>query len=203
MHNSFAGAISSNTTTTPVKLVSLKATKVNEDVLVSWTTASELNNRGFNVERSVDGKTFDLVGFVKGSGNSSTTNNYRLEDVDAFAKAGVNKLFYRLKQLDNDGKFEYSQVVTVVNENDLSSGIVTYPNPFSDRLSIDIKGAKAGNASIQVMDISGRLIMSFDKTILDGNQTLTLDGLASLSQGVYFVRVSASGLNNVTKLIKQ
>jgi hypothetical protein len=105
--------------------------------------------------------------------------------------------------LDNDGKFEYSQVVTIENNNDLSTAIVTYPNPFSDKLSIDINGANAGNAIIQVMDISGRLIMSFDKTIVDGNQTLTLDGLAPLSQGVYFVRVSASGLNHVTKLIKQ
>ncbi len=203
MHVRFANAISSSTTTTPVKLVSLKATKINEDVLVNWTTASEVNNRGFNVERSVDGKTFEFIGFVKGSGNSSVTRNYTLQDANAFATTGVNKLYYRLKQLDNNGKFEYSQVVTVQNDNDLTAEIVTYPNPFSDKLSIEIKGAKAGNASIQVMDISGRLIMSFDKTILDGNQTLTLDGLAPLSQGVYFVRVSASGLNHVTKLIKQ
>ena len=203
MHVRFANAISSSTTTTPVKLVSLKATKINEDVLVKWTTASELNNRGFNVERSVDGKTFDFVGFVKGSGNSSVNNNYTLQDAKAFVSKGVNKLYYRLKQLDNDGKFEYSQVVTVENNNDLTTEIVTYPNPFSDKLSIDINGANAGNASIQVMDISGRLIMSFDKTIVDGNQTLILDGLAPLSQGVYFVRVSASGLNHVTKLIKQ
>ena len=203
MHVRFANAISSSTTTTPVKLVSLKATKINEDILVNWTTASEVNNRGFNVERSVDGKTFEFIGFVKGSGNSSVTRNYTLQDANAFATTGVNKLYYRLKQLDNNGKFEYSQVVTVQNDNDLTAEIVTYPNPFSDKLSIEIKGAKAGNASIQVMDISGRLIMSFDKTILDGNQTLTLDGLAPLSQGVYFVRVSASGLNHVTKLIKQ
>jgi hypothetical protein len=203
MHVRFANAISSSTTTTPVKLVSLKATKINEDVLVKWITASEVNNRGFNVERSVDGKMFEFVGFVKGSGNSSVNNNYTLQDANAFAITGVNKLYYRLKQLDNDGKFEYSQVVIVENNNDLSTAIVTYPNPFSDKLSIDINGANAGNASIQVMDISGRLIMSFDKTIVDGNQTLTLDGLAPLSQGVYFVRVSASGLNHVTKLIKQ
>lgn len=203
MHVRFANAISNSTTTTPVKLVSLKATKINEDILVNWTTASEVNNRGFNVERSVDGKTFEFIGFVKGSGNSSVTRNYTLQDANAFVSTGVNKLYYRLKQLDNDGKFEYSQVVTVENNNDLTTEIVTYPNPFSDKLSIEINGAKAGNASIQVMDISGRLIMSFDKTIVDGNQTLTLDGLAPLSQGVYFVRVSASGLNHVTKLIKQ
>jgi hypothetical protein len=203
MHMRFAGAISSSTTTTPVKLVSLKATKINEDVLVKWITASEVNNRGFNVERSVDGKMFEFVGFVKGLGNSSVNNNYTLQDANAFALTSVSKLYYRLKQVDNDGKFEYSQVVIVENNNDLSTAIVTYPNPFSDKLSIDINGANAGNASIQVMDISGRLIMSFDKTIVDGNQTLTLDGLAPLSQGVYFVRVSASGLNHVTKLIKQ
>jgi hypothetical protein len=203
MHNSFAGAISSATTTTPVKLVSLKASKVNEGVLVSWTTASELNNRGFNVERSIDGKTFEYVGFVKGAGNSSVTNNYTLEDVDAFTKAGVNKLYYRLKQMDNDGKFEYSQVVTVENDNNLSTEIVTYPNPFSDKLSIAIKGVKAGNANIQVMDISGRLIMSFDRAIEDGSQTITLEGLSGLSQGVYFVRVDASGITEVVKMVKQ
>ncbi|MFN3444689.1 MAG: T9SS type A sorting domain-containing protein, partial [Bacteroidia bacterium] len=203
MHNNFAGAISSATTTTPVKLVSLKATRVNEDVLVSWKTASEVNNRGFNIERSVDGNRFELVGFVKGSGNSSASNNYTFEDAAAFAKVGVSKLYYRLKQMDNDGKFEYSQVVTVVNDNDLSSSIVTYPNPFSDKLSINIKGVKAGNANIQVLDISGRLIISFDRAIEDGSQTLTLEGLSGLSHGVYFVRVDASGISEVVKMVKQ
>jgi hypothetical protein len=203
MHNSFAGAISSSTTTTPVKLVSLKATKVNEDVLVSWATASEVNNRGFNVERSIDGKTFEYVGFVKGMGNSSVTNNYRLEDANAFVTTGVSKLYYRLKQMDNDGKYTYSQIVVVDNNEIENVTVVTYPNPFTDKVTIELQNVKAGMVKIEVLDISGRLITTKEQMVNQNNQTLIVDGLSNLSQGVYFIKVNASGATQISKLIKQ
>ena len=203
MHISFAGAISSSTTTTPVKLVSLKATKVNEDVLVSWATASEVNNRGFNVERSIDGKTFEYVGFVKGMGNSSVTNNYRLEDANAFVTTGVSKLYYRLKQMDNDGKYTYSQIVVVDNNEIENVTVVTYPNPFTDKVTIELQNVKAGMVKIEVLDISGRLITTKEQMVNQNNQTLIVDGLSNLSQGVYFIKVNASGATQISKLIKQ
>jgi hypothetical protein len=203
MHNSFAGAISSNTTTTPVKLVSLKATKVNNDVLVSWSTASEVNNRGFNVERSIDGKTFEYVGFVKGAGNSSVSNNYRLEDANAFVTTGVNKLYYRLKQMDNDGKFEYSKVVTVENNERKAETVITYPNPFSDKVTVELQNVNAGTVKVEVLDISGRLVTTVEEVVNQGTQTITVNGLSGLTQGVYMVRVTASGVTQTSKLIKQ
>ncbi len=203
MHISFAGAISSNTTTTPVKLVSLKATKVNDDVLVSWTTASEVNNRGFNVERSIDGNAFEYVGFVKGMGNSSVTNNYRFEDANAFVTTGVSKLYYRLKQMDNDGKYTYSQIVVVDNNEIENVTVVTYPNPFTDKVTIELQNVKAGMVKIEVLDISGRLITTKEQMVNQNNQTLIVDGLSNLSQGVYFIKVNASGATQISKLIKQ
>lgn len=202
MHNSFAGAISSNTTTTPVKLVSLKATRVNEDVLVSWTTASELNNRGFNVERSVDGNTFELVGFVKGSGNSSVANNYRLEDANAFAKAQVNKLYYRLKQMDKDGKFVYSNVVTVTNTDVVKNTISAYPNPFNTDVTVSLNATKASTANITVFDFSGRNILSNNYQVAEGSNIISINEMSNLNTGIYFVKIAVDGQEVVIKMIK-
>ncbi|MBP9187617.1 MAG: T9SS type A sorting domain-containing protein, partial [Bacteroidia bacterium] len=202
MHINFASGINSSTTTTPVKLLSFTAEKQNADVRLSWITASEKNNAGFNVERSIDGKTFEVVNFVKGSNNASRTN-YVSTDKDAFAVTGVNKLYYRLQQLDENGKFEYSTVVPVVNTEALTSEITAYPNPFNDKLTVTISDAKAGVATIEVMDLSGRLMYSVNQTIDNGNQTLTINELSNLSQGVYFVRISTSGNTKVVKMIKQ
>jgi hypothetical protein len=203
MHNSFAGAISSSTTTTPVKLVSLKATKVNEDVLVSWATASEVNNRGFNVERSIDGKTFEYVGFVKGMGNSSVTNNYRLEDANAFVTTGVSKLYYRLKQMDNDGKFEYSNIISLTNDELNEVNVVAYPNPFSDNLTIVVNASELENIHVDIVDISGRVMLSLDKTIDNTKNSMSINEVSSLSQGVYFVKINTNGITKVIKMIKQ
>jgi hypothetical protein len=203
MHNSFAGAISSSTTTTPVKLVSLKATKINEDVLVKWTTASELNNRGFNVERSIDGKTFEFVGFVKGRGNSSETNNYRLEDANAFALTSVSKLYYRLKQVDNDGKFEYSNVISVNNAELTTEELDAYPNPFSDKLTVSVTAIETGIVNIDVVDISGRVMLSLNKTIDNGKNLITIDEVSALNKGIYFIKLNSHGVSKVVKMIKQ
>jgi hypothetical protein len=203
MHNSFAGAISSSASTLPVKLVSLKATKVNDDVLISWTTASEVNNRGFNVERSIDGKTFEFVGFVKGRGNSSETNNYRLEDANAFALTSVSKLYYRLKQVDNDGKFEYSNVISVNNAELTTEELDAYPNPFSDKLTVSVTAIETGIVNIDVVDISGRVMLSLNKTIDNGKNLITIDEVSALNKGIYFIKLNSHGVSKVVKMIKQ
>ncbi|MBP9187635.1 MAG: T9SS type A sorting domain-containing protein, partial [Bacteroidia bacterium] len=111
--------------------------------------------------------------------------------------------YYRLQQLDENGKSEYSSVVSVVNTEALTSEIAAYPNPFNDKLTVTISDAKAGVATIEVMDLSGRLMYAVDQTIDNGNQTITINELSNLSQGVYFVRISTSGNTKVVKMIKQ
>jgi hypothetical protein len=102
MHIKFTTAASNNATT-PVKLTSFTATAKAADAFLNWTTASEINNKGFDVERSVDGRTFESIGFVKGAGNSTRMLNYSLTDAKAFEKTPV--MYYRLKQVDFDGNF--------------------------------------------------------------------------------------------------
>jgi hypothetical protein len=184
-------------------LVSLKATKVNEDVLVSWTTATEINNRGFNIERSIDGKTFEFVGFVKGAGNSNVTNNYRLEDANAFAITGVSKLYYRLKQMDNDGKFEYSDVISVNNAELTTVELDAYPNPFSDKLTVSVTAIETETVNIDVVDISGRVMLSLNKTIDNGKNLITIDEVSALNKGIYFIKLNSNGASKVVKMIKQ
>lgn len=187
----------------PVKLINLNATTNGSDVLVSWTTASEVNNRGFNVERSIDGKTFEYVGFVKGAGNSSVTNNYRLQDANAFVSTGVSKLYYRLKQMDSDGKFEYSNIISLANDELNVVNVEAYPNPFGDKLTIAVQGVQAGNVHVDIVDISGRVMLSLEKSIVNGNNSLIIDEASLLSQGVYFVKVNTDGVTKVIKMIKQ
>lgn len=105
--------------------------------------------------------------------------------------------------MDNDGKYTYSQIVVVDNNEIENVTVVTYPNPFTDKVTIELQNVKAGMVKIEVLDISGRLITTKEQMVNQNNQTLIVDGLSNLSQGVYFIKVNASGATQISKLIKQ
>ncbi|HTO16082.1 MAG TPA: T9SS type A sorting domain-containing protein [Edaphocola sp.] len=116
-----------------VSLVNFTATKQNSQSLLSWNTASENNNKGFGIERSIDGKKWSTLGFVNTKavdGNSSSKLSYNYTGIKP--ENGTN--FYRLKQVDFDGKFEYSEVRTLIFNEVLNTRI--YPNPVKDELTV-------------------------------------------------------------------
>jgi hypothetical protein len=185
----------------PVKLISFKANAMKGDVITSWTTASEINNAGFEVQRSVDGKTFTKIGFVKGKGNSNSVVNYSDLDRDAFKKAGVNTLYYRLRQLDMDGKEWISQVASVTNNDNKLSSVHAYPNPFTNKVTIDVVSAEDAAYNLSIMDIQGRVVYASDLRIMKGVNNIPVDRLEELKSGVYFIRVSGPETKTI-KLIK-
>jgi hypothetical protein len=136
-------------------------------------------------------------------GNSSVTNNYRLEDANAFVTTGVSKLYYRLKQMDNDGKFEYSNIISLTNDELNEVNVVAYPNPFSDNLTIVVNASELENIHVDIVDISGRVMLSLDKTIDNTKNSMSINEVSSLSQGVYFVKINTNGITKVIKMIKQ
>ncbi|MCF8430197.1 MAG: T9SS type A sorting domain-containing protein [Bacteroidia bacterium] len=172
-----------STSVLPVKFTSFNAIINNNQTNLTWTTASELNNKGFEIERSTDGVNFETVGFVKGNVNSNRINKYN------FIDANHASAFYRLKQIDFDGKFDYSNVISVQG-NDLLINIT--PNPFNNILEINSNG---NLVNVEVLDITGKVVMS--ETINGSKTTLNT---ASLNNGVYFVRIS-NGESVVTKRI--
>lgn len=187
----------------PVKLTTFTAVSKGADVLVSWATASEINNKGFDVERSVDGNTFIKVGFVKGAGNSSRLTSYNLNDGNAFKAAGSNTLYYRLRQIDFDGKQAISDVVIVTgNEMAGASEPVVYPNPFDSKLQVQLFAVSNSTVQINIFDLSGREIVSKQAALSEGLNAVEIDKLANLDRGVYFVSITQNGNTTVKKVIK-
>ena len=185
-NNIFRGvAFTPGTSTLPVKFTSFNATINNKQTNLTWTTSSEINNKGFDIERSLDGVNFETIGFIKGNANSNRVNKY------SFIDANHASAFYRLKQIDFDGKFDYSNIISVQG-NDLLIDIT--PNPFNNVIEINSNGHLV---NVEVIDITGKIVIT--ETI---NGSKTSLNTASLNNGVYFVRIN-NGESVVTRrLIK-
>ncbi len=118
----------------PVELISFSAEVVDGKINLSWTTATELNNLGFEVERKSDNQDWRIIGFIEGKGTTTETQNYNFID-DLFGVADL-KIFYRLKQIDFNGSFDYSKEIEVVRDPASFSLEQNYPNPFNPTTKI-------------------------------------------------------------------
>lgn len=142
----------------PIELLSFEATIQDETVLLQWATATELNHAHFTIERSVNARDFEYVKEVAGSGNSHQVQRY--EALDEQPYGGTS--FYRLKSVDVDGGYEYSQTIQVNFQTQAPNELILYPNPNSgDILSLRWQRETShGQVSIHIKDLQGREIYS-------------------------------------------
>lgn len=180
----------------PIELISFDGYQKETAIELKWTTASEINNAYFEIERSSDGKLFDVIGKVKGGGNSTQANTYSFVDEKPFT--GINN--YRLKQTDFNGIISYSTIVVVKNKNQVFSPVI-FPNPAANTLNCNFCLKEDIEADIQVTDLSGRILIYQHQEIAKGN-TLTIN-IESLRNGAYFLRISSLLFNAQYKFIKQ
>jgi hypothetical protein len=169
----------------PVKMLLFIGKSIGENkVLLNWATGTEINNDYFTVERSADGEIFTPIGTVKGNGNSSTIIKYNLTDENALK--GIN--YYRIKQTDFDGKFEYSKIVAVNNisaEGSATQYIALYPNPNSGDFNVEYKG-DSDSFNIYIMNIKGEIVKSYTHQTEKGKIKYIKMNLRSiLPSGVY------------------
>ena len=166
----------------PVQQTSFDAKLVNnKEVLCTWQTASELNNDYFEIQRSVDGSQYTANGKVKGNGTSNMVNSYQFTDVSAQLDM-TGTLYYRLKQVDFDGKSTLSDV-RVVNLKQPNNDWNIYPNPTTNELHIETTGTEKLTA--QVFDITGKQIL--ENILFTSSSTINT---SSLYEGLYFVRIT-------------
>lgn len=199
----YMGADEVTTHPLPVKLVLFTARNNNGDVHVKWTTASEVNNSGFYVQRSTNGKLFENATFVRGAINSSEYTQYNFVDVKAFDSKGVSTLYYRLLQVDLNGKETPSNVVIVKQENlGLTQNVQVYPNPFVGDINIDLNSEEPTDVKLELFDLEGRPVMLRNFNLIKGNNVLHLTDLSYLSNGVYFVKINGGNINIVNRIIK-
>ena len=167
----------------PVELVAFAAEAQGQAARLSWTTASEKNSARFEVERSADGRSFDRIAAAAAQGNSTAAVAYSYLDREAARVAGL--VYYRLKQVDQDGTATYSAVRPVAFRQ-LAPAFVMYPNPAQAATTLDLTRVPAGTFHLTVVDALGRTVRALDVT---GGATRALD-LGELATGTYLVRLS-------------
>lgn len=181
----------------PVELVLFTAEKIdNKEVKLEWITASEVANKGFEIQHSPDGENWQVLDFVAGYGTTSQSREYQ------FLHSGVPYVenYYRLKQIDQDGAFEFSDIrVVSLSETATNTAFTVYPNPSTDTVNIYLQKAATG-ATFQLFDATGRLI---DTWILDGQTALYTIDLGHLPKGVYSISTKADGRQYREKVILQ
>ena len=169
----------------PVTLTEFTGKEKDGDVELKWTTETEINNKYFDVERSLDGSHFESIGKVTGAGNTTLTQHYGL--VDRNAANGVN--YYRLKQVDFDGKFTYSQVVAV-KVTRINALLKVYPNPAINQITAEYKGFANTKVQVQLIDNYGRTIInSIQQPGISGRISLQL-GTAVKTAGTYWLKMT-------------
>ncbi|MBK7632136.1 MAG: T9SS type A sorting domain-containing protein [Ignavibacteriales bacterium] len=181
----------------PVELSLFSATTIGSTVKLSWQTATEINNYGFDVERSAVKGNWEKIGFVNGNGNSNSAKNYSFID----DKISAGKYSYRLKQIDNDGQFEYSKIIEVdfncVNKFELSQN---FPNPFNPTTTINFNLPQAGMVRLTLYNILGQEIRKLVNEYSEaGTHTVNFNA-NDLNSGMYIYKIEANGLTQTRKM---
>lgn len=182
----------------PVELTSFVGSSKNGRVVLSWTTATELNNSGFEIQRSADGYNFTKVGFVSGCGTTTDPKAYRF--IDNAAQTG--KHFYRLRQIDFDGTFNYSSTVEV----DVAAPIVfaleqNYPNPFNPSTLISYSIPQNSFVTLKVYDIIGNEVATLiNQSQSAGKYDVRFDA-SNLSNGVYIYSIKTNNFTSTKKMM--
>ncbi len=177
----------------PVELLDLTGYITNNTAVLKWTTLTEKELNNFDVERSDDGINFKNVGTVKAVGNSSVANNYSYLDYTSFNEIK----YYRLKQVDINGKFSYSKTISIHN-NLKSDEIGIFPNPVSDLLILQSKGINKKSLDIELMNVNGQVAKR--RQFLQGSTICYLD-VKSIDSGTYFLSVSDGTTKKAYKVI--
>jgi hypothetical protein len=183
----------------PVQMIFFQADAINNSYIrLTWATAIEVNNKGFDVERSIDGQTWTKVSFVEGHNNATTQNNYSYNDMDV--TAGV-VYYYRLKQVDNDGAFEYTDIVTAKLNGETTFSVKDFiPNPTMDKTNLIITAVKDQEISVVFYNIVGQKVLESNTMVNKGANQLEFS-LEKLAAGTYTAVVSAANEVYTKKIV--
>ncbi len=187
----------------PVTVSAFEAKRVGSDALVTWTTAQEQNNKGFNVQVSTDAKTYRTIGFVASeTPSSSSAKNYSFTDTEK-NKVGVR--YYRLQQLDVDGKTAFFAPRAITFDGRATAaGLVAYPNPYTSELRVSLNSTVSGNATARITDMTGRVISQQVLPLTLGTNDQPIAGMSGLKTGLYMLNVKLpSGETQNLKVVKQ
>jgi len=181
----------------PVELVSFGASVNENSVTLSWITATELNNSGFEVQRSNESEVWENIGFVRGNGTTTEINYYSFTDENL----EEGSYAYRLKQVDLDGTYEFSNIVNV----DITTPIEfelsqNYPNPFNPSTTINFSIPEGSQVSLKIYNSLGQEIKTLVNSFMEAGVHTVNFNAVGLNSGLYFYRLDAGEFTQVRKM---
>ncbi|MEO7045885.1 MAG: T9SS type A sorting domain-containing protein [Ferruginibacter sp.] len=182
----------------PVTLTAFSVNYNNSVANVNWSTEQEVNLAKYEVLRSVNGTDFQTISTVT-SRNSLSKQNYTYQDNNI--PSGATVLYYKLRIVDKDASFKYSNVVTVKVSAARAKDFLITPNPASTNAQIRFNADKAGQAQIIVFDAAGKAVMQQQANVLTGNNSIAINNIVKLSEGMYTVRMIVNNESFSSKLI--
>ncbi|GAA3972588.1 hypothetical protein GCM10022407_18000 [Hymenobacter antarcticus] len=191
--------VSTADTPLPVELTDFTATARQLDAVLKWSTASELHSAWFAVERSWTGLDWREISRIPAAGTSSKPLSYSATDVQVGAQHA--EVYYRLHQIDLDGTSAYSMLRSVQFAKTIAFGVVAYPVPMQEFLTLDLSTPSAGPVAIEFYDATGRLVLSQNSSALSGTTRYQMD-VKSLASGIYSLRVR-QGANEVRRKLQR
>jgi hypothetical protein len=182
----------------PVELLSFNAVSKSNQVELNWVTATEINNEKFVIERSLNGSTWNEIGQVKGSGNSSTLLQYNF--TDSQPNTSASQVYYRLKQIDFDGTFAYSKLQVVKMTKISAQEITLVANPVKDKIQLNLNGNNLQQAVLEIITLNGIKVQT---STLSENEAAAGINVSNLAPGMYIYRITGQlGLTSTGRMLK-
>lgn len=182
----------------PVELISFRASVTNGTVTLSWSTATELNNKGFEIQKNTSCSNFVTIGFVKGAGTTTSANSYSFTDNSLFS----GKAVYRLKQIDFDGRYEYSNEVEVDIISEMNYTLLqNYPNPFNPATTIRFTIPEKSNVRVSVTDVLGNEVAVLANGLTEAGSHSIEFNASDLPSGIYFCILQSGQLSESKKMV--
>lgn len=194
-YNGFGKVIPQNIITNPlpVELTSFAGKIIGKKILLNWQTATEINNYGFEIERSSGNEIWEKIGFVNGNGNSNSPKDYSFMDNPPLEGVDIK---YRLKQIDNDGQFEYSDIITLNFSITTFELYQNYPNPFNPSTTVSWHSPIEGNVNIKIYDVLGNLVCEvINEHKSAGKNQIEFNAISqekNIASGVYIYQIEIS-----------
>ncbi len=187
----------------PVSKLEASATLSGSVSTVSWNTVDEKDIHHFEIQRSVDGTSFNTVARKDAKGNTIGSTNYSIKDNIA-SLIDYSVVYYRVVANDQDGQLSYSNVVTVRLTKD-NDPIQVYPSPFVDQFSLEYPSISASSIDIVITDVAGNQVYTKTAEVVKGSNTISINKLGQLAKGTYFIKVkdANSGDQFIKKLLKK
>jgi hypothetical protein len=185
----------------PVEMIYLQAEAMDNAYLkLSWATAIEINNRGFEVQRSIDGQNWATLGWVNGNNNTTVQSNYSFNDMNVLAGMVY---YYRLKQVDNDEAYEFTDIVSAKLKGDVTFSVFDFmPNPASEKTSLLLTSSRQQEVTVAFYNIVGQRVVESVHDLSKGNNLLDFQ-TADFASGTYTAVITSGNESYTRKVVIQ